>query len=313
MVPALVPFVYLALHPRRAGAASAPGRRARTAAWVLTGGRATSAAGAIAVGLERGFARPAEIWHFSSGPACAPGRTTYDRNIFRYILQHSLRSQAIILTLTAVSFPFLYATLELPKRIINDALASGEARRPARPAVLAGRVPVPALRRLPGPGADQRRLQVRHQRLPGHHRRAHAAAAALRALLPHPALSAAAFPAHVVGRDRHDDHRRDRGDRRLHRRRLRPAGVPGRHADHDPGRSCSPRTRSWASRRSSSIRSRSTSFPSCSARSTRSASCGSVRSATCRNGSGKPSPACATSAPTTRPSTSARGSAAISA
>jgi putative ABC transport system ATP-binding protein len=50
------------------------------------------------------------------------------RNIFRYILQHSLRSQIIILTLTAISFPFLYATLELPKRIINDALASGERR-----------------------------------------------------------------------------------------------------------------------------------------------------------------------------------------
>jgi putative ABC transport system ATP-binding protein len=50
------------------------------------------------------------------------------RSIFRYILQHSLRSQVIILTLTAISFPFLYATLELPKRIINDALASGERR-----------------------------------------------------------------------------------------------------------------------------------------------------------------------------------------
>jgi ABC-type multidrug transport system fused ATPase/permease subunit len=46
-----------------------------------------------------------------------------DRNIFRYILRHSLRPQALILTLTAVSFPFLYATLELPKRIINEALA----------------------------------------------------------------------------------------------------------------------------------------------------------------------------------------------
>ncbi|HSA81746.1 MAG TPA: ABC transporter transmembrane domain-containing protein, partial [Geminicoccaceae bacterium] len=50
------------------------------------------------------------------------------RNIFRYILRHSFRSQVIILTLTAVSFPFLYLTLELPKRIINDALASGESR-----------------------------------------------------------------------------------------------------------------------------------------------------------------------------------------
>jgi putative ABC transport system ATP-binding protein len=51
------------------------------------------------------------------------------RSIFRYILQHSLRAQVIILTLTVVSFPFLYATLELPKRIINDALASSDARR----------------------------------------------------------------------------------------------------------------------------------------------------------------------------------------
>jgi ABC-type multidrug transport system fused ATPase/permease subunit len=50
------------------------------------------------------------------------------RNIFRYILRHSLRSQIIILTLTVVSFPFLYATLELPKRIINDALANDAGR-----------------------------------------------------------------------------------------------------------------------------------------------------------------------------------------
>jgi ABC-type multidrug transport system fused ATPase/permease subunit len=46
-----------------------------------------------------------------------------DRNIFRYILRHSLRPQVIILTLTGISFPFLYATLELPKKIINEALA----------------------------------------------------------------------------------------------------------------------------------------------------------------------------------------------
>ena len=50
------------------------------------------------------------------------------RNIFRYILRHSLRSQIVILTLTVVSFPFLYATLELPKRIINDALANDAGR-----------------------------------------------------------------------------------------------------------------------------------------------------------------------------------------
>ena len=46
-----------------------------------------------------------------------------DRNIFRYILRHSLRSQIIVLAMTVGSFPFLYTTLELPKLIINDALA----------------------------------------------------------------------------------------------------------------------------------------------------------------------------------------------
>jgi len=51
-----------------------------------------------------------------------------DRNIFRYILRFSLRQQVVILALTAVSFPFLYATLELPKKIINDALAGDSIR-----------------------------------------------------------------------------------------------------------------------------------------------------------------------------------------
>ena len=46
-----------------------------------------------------------------------------DRSIFRYILRHSRRAQAIILVMTVFSFPFLYASLELPKLIINDALA----------------------------------------------------------------------------------------------------------------------------------------------------------------------------------------------
>jgi putative ABC transport system ATP-binding protein len=51
-----------------------------------------------------------------------------DRNIFSYILRHSLRQQILILAMTVGSFPFLYATLELPKIIINDALAGSGAR-----------------------------------------------------------------------------------------------------------------------------------------------------------------------------------------
>ena len=52
-----------------------------------------------------------------------------DRNIFRYILRHSARSQLLILAMTLASFPFLYATLELPKLIVNDALSGQEAHQ----------------------------------------------------------------------------------------------------------------------------------------------------------------------------------------
>ncbi len=43
--------------------------------------------------------------------------------IFRFIWKYSLRQQLVILALTVGSFPVLYATLELPKIIINEALA----------------------------------------------------------------------------------------------------------------------------------------------------------------------------------------------
>ncbi len=43
--------------------------------------------------------------------------------IFRFIWKYSRRQQLVILALTLGSFPVLYATLELPKIIINEALA----------------------------------------------------------------------------------------------------------------------------------------------------------------------------------------------
>ncbi|MEH6813437.1 MAG: ABC transporter transmembrane domain-containing protein, partial [Motiliproteus sp.] len=49
-------------------------------------------------------------------------------SIFRYILRHTLKDQILILILTLLSLPFLYAALEVPKRIINDAI--GGANRP---------------------------------------------------------------------------------------------------------------------------------------------------------------------------------------
>ncbi len=45
-----------------------------------------------------------------------------ERTIFRYILRYSLKEQIILLVATAISFPFLYFSLDLPKQIINKAI-----------------------------------------------------------------------------------------------------------------------------------------------------------------------------------------------
>ena len=47
-----------------------------------------------------------------------------DSSLFAFIWKHSKRDQLLLLALTIVTFPFLYATLELPKRIINDAIGA---------------------------------------------------------------------------------------------------------------------------------------------------------------------------------------------
>ncbi|WP_209505805.1 MULTISPECIES: cyclic nucleotide-binding domain-containing protein [unclassified Ruegeria] len=44
--------------------------------------------------------------------------------MFRFIWKYSKRDQLILLAVTATLFPLLYLTLELPKRIINDAIGS---------------------------------------------------------------------------------------------------------------------------------------------------------------------------------------------
>jgi putative ABC transport system ATP-binding protein len=51
-----------------------------------------------------------------------------DRNIFRYIWRYSARAQVLAILMTVASFPFLYYSLELPKIIINDALAESGSR-----------------------------------------------------------------------------------------------------------------------------------------------------------------------------------------
>ncbi len=45
-----------------------------------------------------------------------------DSTLFTFIWKHSKRSQLTLLAVTLATFPLLYVTLELPKRIINDAI-----------------------------------------------------------------------------------------------------------------------------------------------------------------------------------------------
>ena len=47
-------------------------------------------------------------------------------NIFSYIFSYSKKEQIILLAVTALSFPFLYLSLDLPKTIINKAIAGTE-------------------------------------------------------------------------------------------------------------------------------------------------------------------------------------------
>ncbi len=44
--------------------------------------------------------------------------------LFKFIWKYSWREQFVLLAVTLITFPLLYATLELPKRIINDAIGS---------------------------------------------------------------------------------------------------------------------------------------------------------------------------------------------
>ena len=49
-----------------------------------------------------------------------------ERTLFSFIWKFSKRDQVILLVMTLLTFPILFATLELPKRIINDAIGASE-------------------------------------------------------------------------------------------------------------------------------------------------------------------------------------------
>ena len=54
-----------------------------------------------------------------------------ESTIYRFILRYSKREQIILLVMTFISFPFLYYSLDLPKRIVNEALgAKGQTEFP---------------------------------------------------------------------------------------------------------------------------------------------------------------------------------------
>ncbi len=52
------------------------------------------------------------------------GTETIERTLFSFIWKYSKRDQLILLLVTTSLFPLLYLTLELPKRIINDAIGA---------------------------------------------------------------------------------------------------------------------------------------------------------------------------------------------
>ncbi|MBE9477261.1 MAG: hypothetical protein IME92_08930, partial [Proteobacteria bacterium] len=50
------------------------------------------------------------------------------RSLFAFIWKYSKRDQLVLLAVTSAIFPLLYLTLELPKRIINDAIGAQSTR-----------------------------------------------------------------------------------------------------------------------------------------------------------------------------------------
>ncbi len=62
-------------------------------------------------------------------PACKPKwKFPIERSLFSFIWKYSKRDQLILLLVTLTLFPLLYLTLELPKRIINDAIGASSER-----------------------------------------------------------------------------------------------------------------------------------------------------------------------------------------
>ncbi len=74
------------------------------------------------IAVNSGRCLPVEISDLSGGTVAGAG--FIERTIFGFIWKYSKRDQLILLAVTSTLFPLLYLTLELPKRIINDAIGA---------------------------------------------------------------------------------------------------------------------------------------------------------------------------------------------
>ena len=45
-----------------------------------------------------------------------------DKSLFRYIWRHSRREQLVILAVVLASLPFYFLSLDLPRKIVNEAI-----------------------------------------------------------------------------------------------------------------------------------------------------------------------------------------------
>src|ERR1700732_2023337 len=82
---------------------------------------ASSADEALRPVFFRGAAPHAEATPATKPPA--PDTGDLEPSVYRFILKHSLKRQLLLLVLTLASFPFLYYSLDLPKTIVNRAIA----------------------------------------------------------------------------------------------------------------------------------------------------------------------------------------------
>src|SRR5919205_3652446 len=85
---------------------------------------ASSADAVLRPGLLPGVAPQSDTERMPQPPVPpAPETSDLEPSVYRFILKHSMKQQVLLLLLTLVSFPFLYYSLDLPKTIVNRAIA----------------------------------------------------------------------------------------------------------------------------------------------------------------------------------------------